>query len=193
MHDALCMRVLQTLCRLHNATHRRLDGKRPLLRKHVRQVAAFDILHRQVVQAMCFAGIVGCDDVRMHEPRGKLDFLIEALHHRVGVGRLRRQHLERDDTLHASMLRLVDLPHPSGAEFVEHQVLAKEEAFAAPLVNILGLIPSEQPLLDQITGDGIGSGTQLLGAQRLAKAGDFRGGNQVERRYALEKLRGIHA
>ena len=98
---------------------------------------------------MCFAGVVGGDDVGMLQPRGGFHFALKAAH---GVGRFhgrRREHLDGRDALHAAVPGLEHLPHAAGADLVDDQVLAKNERLGFALQHVGRLELRDLALLHQ--------------------------------------------
>ena len=105
-------------------------------------------------------GIVGHDDVRVAQPGYRLDFALESLHERRGLGDFAREDLDGHDTFHAAVASFEDRPHAAGPEFVEHLVVADYQVFKPPLAHGLVLKRREfssgnQALSDRLSVGGL--------------------------------------
>ena len=122
VHQPLAVRGVQ---RPGGLTHQEkgVRGQDPAaLFDHLPHVGPRDIPHRDVQQIVLGAHVVNGDHVRVVQRGGDPGFLQETGPEHVIGGKLRRQHLQRDDAAQAEVLRLVDHAHPAASEHRAHPV-----------------------------------------------------------------------
>ena len=124
MHDAVIVRALQRVA------DRRHDAQRLLRREAARlqelaQIHAVHELHQQEVEAARLPEIVHGDDVRMIQRRERLRLLFKPLGELRIVRALRREQLQRDETVQRFLPRLVDHAHAAAPEAFEDFELRK--------------------------------------------------------------------
>ena len=117
MDDALLVRGVQRrqhlLGHLYHLSHR---PRRRLDLQTIFERPAAHQQHDQVQQPVVFARVVHGQDVGVLEMGDGLNFAVEALD-KVGlVGQGGIEHLERDATAQAQVLRLIDRAHATAAE-----------------------------------------------------------------------------
>jgi len=140
--DALLMGELQPLGCLQDIVDGLGNCEWPILLDQGREIASLDVLHDQEVNAVGLIGIVGGDDI------GVCRSLAAALTSRskrataaASLVTLLGQHLDRHGAIHTAMLGLVHLAHAARPDLVKHGVVAEDQPFDPPLINLLGLEP----------------------------------------------------
>ena len=103
------------------------DGKRTAPEPR-RERFAIDELHDDEVDAAFVTDVVDGADVWMIESRNRERFALETRARIRLVQRRRRQHLDRDDAVQASVAGFVDLSHTAGAEQPKQFVCAEAGA-----------------------------------------------------------------
>ena len=147
--DPLGVGGLEPAGRLDQAIDGLRDRHRPAIAHDAVEVAAFDVVHDQEMDAAVFVGVLSGHEVGMLEPAGGLDLAAKP-HDGVPVARKRRrQDLERTDPPQPAMAGLEDHAHSALAELVEDQVVADQEPAALLLINGGRLVRRELAGLDQ--------------------------------------------
>ncbi len=97
----------------------------------VGEVLAFDVRHRDVLDAVDLSQVVDADDVRMRHLPGEEQLTFEACFDRggrAGIGdRIRPNDLERERDFELGVPRLVNGPHPANAEQSDDSIPRAEE------------------------------------------------------------------
>ena len=89
------------------------------------EIAAGDVLHREVLQALMFADFIDRHDVRMVERGHRLGLGAEAGQVARGGERASEDHLERDHPVEARLIGPIDDPHPAVGYFLFELVIAE--------------------------------------------------------------------
>jgi hypothetical protein len=101
------------------------------LRTPLRQAAAFQEAHAEVLLALVVADFVDGDDVRMFKAGRGFGFGAEALHE-FGRSQLAGQHyFERDDAVEADLAGFEDHAHAPAGDFLQQFVIAEVAEFRA--------------------------------------------------------------
>ena len=100
----------------------------------LREIFAFDELHRQEAQPGFFAILIECDDVLVFQPRDRTRLALEALAEgAVGVGAVHKQHFHRRRALQLDIDGLVDARHaarrPQPPQLVIAEPVADQSVF----------------------------------------------------------------
>ena len=91
---------LQSLGCLSDVIARVGDHKPTPLADHFSQIRPVDVFHHQEVHVACLFGVIGRDDIRMSEPRGRLNFASKSLGGLRVFEYLVPDQLQRDQTVH---------------------------------------------------------------------------------------------
>ena len=102
-----------------------VHGDLALAIQPVAQAFALDKRHREPQVAGGFARVVQAEDVRVLEPRGQADLLLESLGSQ-GRGDFRMEHLQGDGPLVTEVLREEDGRKPAASELALDTILAAE-------------------------------------------------------------------
>ncbi|GEM_PF-1612077 len=114
-----------------------------------RQVEAVHVLHHQEGPAVCFVGVVGDHDIRVREPRGGLDLLLEAPQRIGRPHEFGRQRFQGHDPVHAAMDGFEYVPHAAMPQAVQDHIVAQDERIVSALTQRLGLIRRQFAQLHQ--------------------------------------------
>ena len=148
VQDAVLMGVVHRLGNGLEVSRRAFGGQRSLA-DDLRQRAAFDIVHREVVLALVDTDLVDGDDVRMLQVGDGLGFGLEALHD-FGLGELAGEHqLYRNDAVETLLTGLIDDTHAAAGDFLQQLVVAERTRRAE-----CGLAPGPEwprPFQQQVT------------------------------------------
>ncbi len=120
----MLVRVLQADGRLPHQLAGFADRQRAEPPYQFRQVQSFDVFHHQKMRAVDFPRVVGHDDVRMHELPDRFHLALETGDRLLVLHAIRRQHLQGHNPLELRMKRLVNRPHPAGAELRQEAIRA---------------------------------------------------------------------
>src|SRR5262245_15282722 len=151
------VRVLEPRGDLANVVARLADRQRAGQLHHLAQVGALDKLHGEVVRVADAVGVEGADDVRVRQPRHRLELALE-LAHRIRLGtQVLTQHLERDRAISAGVPGLVDLADPSLAETVEDTIRTDDQVLRTVLEEVIDLVDGEPAVLHKGPGKRLGA------------------------------------
>ncbi len=132
------------------------NGQRALIDHELLEVLARHVLHDQVAKPLAgaarkldLARVKGQHDVGMAQHGQRLHLAAEALQEDGVVIVLRDKDLDGDRPFHVDMLGLVNRAHPSGADPVQHPVIAQHQSKGLPGQDALQLEAVEQALLNQ--------------------------------------------
>ena len=114
MRDAGMMRGVERIEDLDADPKRRVERQRPSLQTRG-ECFAVEIRHHEIRRSLVRADVVQGTDVRMVDSRDDARFAVEALAYAGIDGQRRGQNLDGDGAIQAGVGRLVDLPHPAGA------------------------------------------------------------------------------
>ena len=124
MDDGGLVRCGKAVSDLDAGSEGLVDGQLPA-RETLGERLALQELHDQEVGAVLMADVEERADVRVRERRDGLGFPIETQPCVRIAGQGRREDLDRDGAVQARVVRLVDLPHPPGADAGEDFVGAE--------------------------------------------------------------------
>ena len=96
MHDAALVGVLQTQPPPAARSASLLNVQPAVFLDDLGKRSAGDVLHHQEMQLAGLIGVVGIDDVRMGETRGRLHFAAKTLHGDGAVNQFRTDDLQGD-------------------------------------------------------------------------------------------------
>ena len=120
MNHAGFVRGLKARRDLADDRHHPGNGQLGRVAQDRRQVRAFDVRHRDVLDAVDLSEVVNADDVLVGDLAGEQELLLEpALDILRPVGilrRLRANDLQRDGDVQLRVPRLIDGAHPADAE-----------------------------------------------------------------------------
>ena len=160
---------------------------------------AGDILHHDVEDLLELVGVEGPYHVGMIEPADQLHLALKPGDDPIVRGDLRRDDLERDHPVHHDMMGLVDSAHRAGADPVEDDVTADDQAVRPVAQEPLGLVGRQDLISDQPLGqlDGVERIVALehlrLDLGELLLAEDARAADDREQieRHAFRRLRSL--
>ena len=115
MDDALLMRLLQGLSDFCSNLQNLIERQRAF-RQALGESLAFEILHDQEVGAVLRADVVKRADIRMLQRGNGFGLALHALLQFRVSGEMRRQNLDGDGAVEASVLGAIDLAHAACAE-----------------------------------------------------------------------------
>ncbi len=98
---------------------------------------------------------VGADDVAVVQGGGGAGLAMEAAEVGGVLDAVLGEDLDGHAVLHQGVFGEIDVAHAAGAEQVQQLVLLDEEPLVAALQQILGLPGGDEPLLDEMVGDGL--------------------------------------
>ena len=148
VNDPLVVRVSQAHGCLRGILHHLQRGDRPLLQS-LSQAVARDVFHHDVQDLLELVGVEGPHHIGMIEPTHQLHLPLKPGHHPIVRGDLRGNDLERHHPIHHDMMGLVDAPHRAGADPVEDDVTADDQAIRPVIEEPLGLVGGEDLVADQ--------------------------------------------
>ncbi len=119
------------------------------------QVGSFDVLHDKEMRPAGVVGVDRPDDVGVIQLRRRRGLPVEPLDE-LRVSRERWRHdLEGEHLLEATMLGLEDHAHAAGAELVQHDVAADDQALRLPLADRAGLIAGQPTRRHQLAPESL--------------------------------------
>ena len=121
MDDAAIVRVRQRLCDVPQHTHHRADRETAVLRETNAERFTLHERHRVERQSVRLSGREDGDDVRLLQRCGELYLALEPVAAE-SLGQLRRQHLDDDFPVEATLVGDEHARHAPAAEFAVERV-----------------------------------------------------------------------
>jgi len=113
------------------------------------EVAAVDALHHEIEQRVDVAGVVGGDDILVHERSRRADFAEESLDVLLVFRGRRRQHLHRHLAMHHAVLGAIDRAHAALPQLLEHDVVADHQRLGGALRDDLALMLGQHAAINE--------------------------------------------
>jgi len=96
----------------------RVSGRHGIVPHRLCQVAAFDVVHREVLLALVFADFMDGDDIWMPQTGRGFGFRTEPLHRFIAGKMSGQDHLHDHGAVQTHLPRLIDYAHPAAGDFL---------------------------------------------------------------------------